>query len=316
MIVTLTVNPALDVYTRTAHLEPDIKMRCEKASRDPGGGGVNVSRVIKRLGGNSTAVYTKGGFTGDLFENLLKAENIDQDVVLIEDEVRQNFAVTETTSGKLFRFGFPGPQITDKEARKILQKIKSYNNADYLVGSGSLAPGLPAQFYAEAAAIAKKNKCRFVLDTSGKAYSGVLEEGAYLLKPNINELEDLVGEKANDDKEREALLLDVLDKYKVEVLVLSLGSKGALLATKNRVQHYPAPKVEHVSSIGAGDSMVAGMVYSLSCGEAVDKAVLYGISCGSATIKSPGTELLRKKDVDELYQKLLKKVPEQDLFAS
>lgn len=309
MIITLTVNPALDVYTTTPNLEPDIKMRCEKASRDPGGGGVNVSRVIKRLGGNSTAIYTKGGHTGDLFEKLLKAEKIEQDVVCIKDEIRQNFAVTETTSGRLFRFGFPGPQIKDSERKKILQKIESYSAADYLVGSGSLAPGLPDNFYAEVAAVARKNNSKFVLDTSGKAYSGVLEEGVYLLKPNMNELEDLVGVKATDEKERESLLLEVLNKFKVEVLVLSLGPEGALLATKNTVKHFPAPRVEHISSIGAGDSMVAGMVHALSIGKSVEKAVLFGISCGSATIKSPGTELLQKKDVDELYQKLLTEIP-------
>ena len=308
MIITLTVNPALDVYTTTANLEPDIKMRCEKAKRDPGGGGVNVSRVIKRLGGNSTAIYNKGGFTGDIFAKLLDAEQIDQDVISIKEEIRQNFAATETTSGKLFRFGFPGPQISDLERQKILEKIKLHDKADYLVGSGSLPPGLPDNFYAEVAATAKKNNTRFVLDTSGKAYSGVLEEGVFLLKPNINELEDLVGEKAADDREREALLLDVLNKSRVEVLVLSLGPQGALLATKNKVQHFPAPQVEHISSIGAGDSMVAGMVHALSIGKSVEKAVLYGISCGSATIKSPGTELLQKKDVDELYQRLLKEI--------
>ena len=308
MIVTLTVNPALDVYTTTAHLEPDIKMRCAKATRDPGGGGVNVSRVIKRLGGSSTAIYTRGGFTGDFFEKLLDAEQIDQDVISIKDEIRQNFAITETTSGKLFRFGFPGPHISNLEKNKIFQKIDLYDKADYLVGSGSLPPGLPDNFYAKVAAKARKNSTRFILDTSGKAYKGVLDEGVFLLKPNLNELEDLVGQKANDDKEREALLLDVLDKYKVEVLVLSQGAKGALLTTKNKVQHFPAPQVEHISSIGAGDSMVAGMVHALSIGEPVEKAVLFGISCGSATIKSPGTELLQKKDVDELYQKLLQEV--------
>lgn len=308
MILTLTANPALDVYSTVEHLEPNGKMRCEKAKVDPGGGGVNVSRVIKRLGGNSTAIYTKGGYTGDIFQKLLETEGIEQDPVSIKKDLRQNFAISETTTGKLYRFGFPGPAVEETEYKNLLEKLDRHKKADFLVASGSLPPGLPADFYAQVAAKAKKNKTRFILDTSGKAYQGVLEEGAYLLKPNMNELQDLVGQKANDDQEREALLLEVINQYNIQVLVLSLGPNGALLATGNQVRHYPAPSVEHVSSIGAGDSMVAGMAFSLSQGNPIEKAVLFGIACGSATIKSPGTELLQKSDVDPLFQKLLTEI--------
>lgn len=306
MILTLTVNPALDVYSRVEKIEPNDKLRCEKAKVDPGGGGINVTRVIKRLGGNSTAIYTQGGFTGDIFQKLLKDEDIAQDPVRIQNDLRQNFAVTETSSGELYRFGFPGPDINETEYQEILHKIDHYRDADFLVASGSLAPGVPEDFYARVAAKARRNQTRFILDTSGKAYQAVLEEGAYLLKPNKSELEDLVGGKAVDNKDTEELLLEVLRKYDVEILVLSLGPDGALLATNGKVQHFPAPVVEHVSSIGAGDSMVAGMVYSLSVQNSIEKAVLYGIACGSATIKSPGTELLQKKDVEPLYHDALK----------
>lgn len=139
-----------------------------------------------------------------------------------------------------------------------------------------------------------------------KSYRGVLEEGAFLLKPNKNELKDLSGEAADTREQQKEVLLKTLDKYKIEIIVLSLGGEGALLATGGKVKHFPAPKVEHVSSIGAGDSMVAGMVYSLSSGEPIEKAVLYGLACGSATIKSPGTELLQAKDVKPLYEQLLR----------
>lgn len=308
MILTLTANPALDLYTTTNHLEPSIKMRCKKAKIDPGGGGVNVSRVIKRLGGNSTAIYAKGGFTGDIFEELLQKEGIDQDPVAIKNGLRQNFAVTEDSTGNLFRFGFPGPFIEEKEYLELLGRIGKYPNMQFLVGSGSLPPGVPHDFYARVAAKAKKEGAKFILDTSGKAYQGVLEEGVFLLKPNMDELEDLVGQKADDENARKQLLLEILNKYNVEILVLSLGPDGALLAYRNEVKHFPAPSVEHVSSIGAGDSMVAGMVFSLSQGQSVEKSVLYGISCGSATIKSPGTELLQKKDVEALYSQLLKQI--------
>lgn len=308
MILTLTINPALDIYSRVEKVIPEEKLRCEKAKRDPGGGGVNVSRVIKRLGGESTAVYTCGGYTGNIYKTLLEEEGITQDTVEIMNPLRQNIAVTDISSGELYRFGFPGPDLSETEYEDVLTKLNLYKKADFWVASGSLPPGVPNDFYSRVAAKARENEVKFILDTSGKAYSGILEEGAYLLKPNMNELEDLVGQKARDEKDREELLLEVLEKYPIKVIILSLGAKGALLATAGKVKHYPAPSVEHVSSIGAGDSMVAGIVHSLSQDKDLEKAVLYGLSCGSATIKSPGTELLQKKDVESLYQNLLEKI--------
>lgn len=308
MILTLTINPALDIYTRVEKVIPEEKLRCEKAKTDPGGGGINVSRVIKRLGGESTAVYTCGGYTGNIYRTLLEEEGITQDAVEIINPLRENIAVTDISSGELYRFGFPGPDLSETEYEDVLTKLNLYKKADFWVASGSLPPGVPNDFYSRVAAKARENEVKFILDTSGKAYSGILEEGAYLLKPNMNELEDLVGQKARDEKDREELLLEVLEKYPIEVIILSLGAKGALLATAGKVRHYPAPSVEHISSIGAGDSMVAGIVHSLSQDKDLEKAVLYGLSCGSATIKSPGTELLQKKDVESLYKNLLEKI--------
>ena len=305
MVLTLTVNPALDLYTSVDHIESNEKLRCKALKKDPGGGGVNVSRVIKRLGGESTAVYTRGGYTGDMFFDLLKKENVKQDPVKVKNDLRQNFAVTENSTGNLFRFGMPGPELKDSEYADILDKIDEYAEANFLVASGSLPPRAPVDFYAQVARSASKNNIKFILDTSGKAYSGVLEEGVFLLKPNIRELQDLTGRNAETEEEQKELLLKVLNENNVEVVVASLGARGAFLATKNSVQHFPAPSVEHISSIGAGDSMVAGIVYSLSQGNPIDMAILYGLACGSATIKSPGTELLQRKDAEYLYKQLL-----------
>ena len=306
MIITLTVNPALDIYSKTEKFEPNEKLRCSKPLIDPGGGGINVSRVIKRLGGESTAVYTKGGHTGKLFADLLDKEGVEQDPVNVRNDLRQNFAITESSTGNLYRFGFPGAELQNQEYEALLEKVDQCKEGSFLVASGSLPPGAPSDFYARAAARANKCGLKFILDTSGKSYKGVLEEGAFLLKPNKNELRDLSGEAAENMEQQKEVLLKILDAYSIEIIVLSLGAEGALLATGGKVKHFPAPQVEHVSSIGAGDSMVAGMVYSLSTGKSVEKAVLYGLACGSATIKSPGTELLQAKDVKPLYEELLR----------
>lgn len=308
MILTLTVNPALDLYSRVPSLVAGDKMRCEEATKDPGGGGVNVSRVIKRLGGDSVAIYTRGGYTGDFYHHLLEQEGISQEPVEISGALRQNVAITALDTGELYRFGFPGPELSQTECSDVLNKLNLYKKAEYWVASGSLPPGVPTDFYAQVAAKAKAHDTRFILDTSGQAYQGILEEGAFLLKPNMKELEDLTGQKAPDDRSRNEMLLQVLADYPVEVIVLSLGAEGAVLATQGKVVHFPAPSVEHISSIGAGDSMVAGIVYSLAEGKDLREAVLYGLACGSATIKSPGTELLRKTDVDPLYRGLLDKL--------
>lgn len=305
MILTFTPNPALDIYTTVEKVTPDDKLRCKAPTQDPGGGGVNVSRVIKRLGGESTAIYAKGGYTGEMFYDLLAKEQVKQDPVTIKNELRQNFAVTETSTGKLYRFGMPGAALETTEADELLKKIDQYPKTEYLVASGSLPPGVSKDFYAEVSKRAKKQQVKFVVDTSGEALSEVLKEGAFLIKPNIRELQDLIGKPATNREEQKALLLYVLKNFKVEVIVASLGAKGALLATKGKVQHFPAPRVENISSIGAGDSMVAGMVYSLSQGDTIKKAVLMGLACGSATIKSPGTELLIKEDVDLFYKMLI-----------
>ncbi|WP_424493824.1 1-phosphofructokinase family hexose kinase [Salinimicrobium sp. GXAS 041] len=306
MILTLTVNPALDVYTTVAHIKSSDKLRCEMPTKDPGGGGVNVSRVIKRLGGDSTAIYTKGGYTGEIFHELLQKEGVIQDSVKVKNDLRQNFAVTETSTGELFRFGMTGAALDETEYEDILKKIDLYSQASFLVASGSLPAGAPDNFYAEVSKRAKKHNIKFILDTSGTAFSAALEEGAFLMKPNMRELQDLTTYTPENEEEQKKMLLEVKRTYNIEVLVVSLGAKGAFLVNNSTFQHFPAPQVEHVSSIGAGDSMVAGITYSLAQGNSVENAILYGLACGSATIKSPGTELLQKKDVEALFSRLKK----------
>lgn len=307
-IITLTVNPALDIYTTVKKLVPEKKLKSNPATKDAGGGGINVSRVLKRLGAASRAIYTRGGHTGKIFGELLEAEGIDHDPVEIEQDLRQNFAVSETSTGKLFRFGFPGPELKDSEYALVFEKLSEITDSEFLVASGSLPPNAPKDFYSRVAKIARERNLKFIVDTSGEALCEILKEGAYLIKPNHEELEELAGKKANNEEEQKNLLREVLEKYSIEIIVLSLGPKGAILATKEHLTHYPAPKVEFISSIGAGDSMVAGIVCSLSRGNNLEDAVLFGLACGSATIKSPGTKLLTREDAIHLYQELKEEI--------
>lgn len=303
-VVTLTVNPALDIYSTVDKIESEKKLRCSPATKDPGGGGVNVSRVLKRLGIDAQTIFTCGGHTGKLFQHLLSQEGIDQDVVEIEEDLRQNFAVNENSTGDLFRFGFPGAKLKQQEIKELLDKIKKIEGAEFLVVSGSLSPDAPEDLYAQIAKIAKEKHLKLVVDSSGKAFAQAIKEGAYLIKPNINELEDITGKKNGSEEQLKKILLEVLEEYPVTAIAMSMGPQGAYLATEGEVHHFPAPQIKAQSSIGAGDSMVAGMVYRLSLGKDLKDAVRFGIACGSATIKSPGTQLLQKEDAEKFFSQM------------
>ena len=178
-------------------------------------------------------------------------------------------------------------------------------DATYFVASGSLPPGAPDDFYAEVAQITKENGLKMILDTSGKPLNEILRAGAYLIKPSKEELEALTGVHTENEEEQRQALRKIINKYDIENIVLSLGSKGALLATRKDIHFFAAPQVEHQSSVGAGDSMVGGIVHSLAGGKSLDEAVLFGIACGSAAIMTPGTELFRRQDAEALYGQLL-----------
>ncbi len=300
-IFTLTANPALDIYAESDRVRPNEKLRLEDVKKDPGGGGVNVSRVLHRLGTRAPALFVRGGCTGDLHASLLDREGVHYDALDIRNEMRQSIAVLDRNQGDLYRFGYPGAELSAAEYTALLDKVADYSTADYLVASGSLPPGTPTDFYARLAARAREHDLRLILDTSGPALAEGLRGGAYLVKPNRNELADLAGRRAATHAETEDILREVLAQYPVEVIVLSLGSEGAMLATQEGIRHFPAPEVATVSSIGAGDSMVAGIVYQLSRGKDLVAAVHYGIACGAATLKSPGTELLQPEEVAEIY---------------
>ncbi|MDT0645835.1 1-phosphofructokinase family hexose kinase [Zunongwangia sp. F260] len=305
-ILTLTVNPALDIYTTVEKVEPEVKMRSESPKKDPGGGGINISRVLQRMGTETKALYASGGFTGNFFSQLLDEEHIDHEPFKVKNDMRQNFGVFENSTGELYRFGFPGAEMEESEANTLLEKLeKNLGDSEFLVASGSLPPGVGTDFYAKVAKIAQERNVKFILDTSGKALAEGLKQGAYLVKPNLDELQDLTGQKAETHEQRKQMLKKILEDYPVEVVVHSLGPDGAFLAKKNEIKHFPAPKVKINSSIGAGDSMVAGIVYSLANNKSLEEAVLFGLACGSATLISPGTELLKKEDAERLYDELL-----------
>lgn len=301
-VVTFTPNPALDVSTATNQMVAEIKMRCAEPIREPGGGGVNVSRVMKRLGYETLALYTSGGVTGDLFQQLVKEEQINDYPYLVSANTRENIMITDNSTNDLYRFIMAGGALLEKEWKELIRLVDDFDSIEYLVASGSLPPGVPDDFYARLSHRASERGIRFVLDTSGQPLKRIKEAGAFLLKPNNNELSELVECNLECKEDYIEAGRQVIEQYDVVNLVVSMGAEGAILITKDQVEVLPALQVEKRSTVGAGDSMVAGIVTRLLEGWDIREAVMYGQACGSAAIMTPGSGLARKQDADHLFK--------------
>jgi 6-phosphofructokinase 2 len=301
-ILTVTLNPAIDKSSTIEALLFEKKMRCTTPTYEPGGGGINVARAIKKLGGNATAMYLAGGYTGNLFNELLAKEFISTIVIETENYTRENLIIYDNEKQHQYRFGMPGAAIKEKEWQQLLHNIERVGNIDFMVASGSLPPGVPLDIFARMAAIAKKKQAKFIIDTSGEALQHAVEEGAYLIKPNVTELSALAG--AQDELTIDMVASttqQMIAQNKCEVIMVSLGAKGALLVTKNETLQITPPPVQIKSTVGAGDSMVAGIVYSLTQGKTITEAAKYGVACGTAATLNAGTELCNLEDVTKLY---------------
>lgn len=302
-ILTLTVNPTIDINTRVEQVVPERKLRCGPPSREPGGGGINVSRAILRLGGSSTALYLAGGPPGEMLRHLLDEEGLDQRLLQIEGWTRENVIVFEETSGQQFRFGMPGPEIREGEWRRCLEALSGHDPApDYVVASGSLAPGVPDDFFARLAHTTRQVGARLVVDTSGEPLRRAAETGAYLFKPNLVEFQQLIGRETTSEKELDEAGREFIGRGCCSILLVSLGAGGALLITAEGTKHIRTPTVPIRSKVGAGDSTVAGFVLGLAQGLDVDDAARLGVAAGAAAVMTEGTELCRREDAERLYK--------------
>jgi len=304
-VVTLTMNPTIDKSAKAPRVAAGQKLRCESPRHEPGGGGVNISRAIGRLGGQSLALYPAGGAIGGMLESLLDQEGVAHRPVSIQEMTRENLMIFDQSTDEQFRFGMPGPTLTEEEWQACLRELSELDpRPDYVVGSGSLPPGAPEEFYARMARLVREMGGRAIVDTSEGPLRKAAEEGVYLLKPNMRELGQLAGREIEGESDQEAVARRIVESGKAEVVVLSLGAAGVLLATEKEMERLRAPTVPIRSKIGAGDSMVAGIVLALARGEALHDAVRFGVAAGSAAVMTPGTELCRRSDTERLYERM------------
>jgi len=296
-IATLTLNPTVDSSCEAERVAPMTKVRTKAQRFDPGGGGINVARVLDRLGEKVDAIYLAGSVSGDLLESLLVDRGIRQTRLPIAGPTRMSIAVFERATGQEYRFVPEGPVVTEAEWQAAIDHCAA-QDVSWLIASGSLPRGIPTDFYARLARACAHEGRKLVLDTSGPALAEAMEAGGYhVVKANQEEFEELLGHKLPDIDAIKSAAHDCVHSGMVEMLAISLAEQGGVLATCEGVIHMPAPQVEVHSATGAGDSVVAGMVHGLLRGESPESVLCWGIAAGAAAVLTPGTDLCQAEDV-------------------
>ncbi len=302
-IATITINPAVDIFVNVARVEPTKKLRCSAPKRDPGGGGINVARVAHRLGATVAAIYPTGGAIGKLLQRLVEREGIESVTTPSHVETRENFTAYEEETGEQYRFVLPGSALHRAEWEACLDRLATLPDAPKIVvGSGSIPPGVPEDFYARVARHAKKLGAKMVLDTAGPGLKAALAEGVSLIKPNIAELSDFAGRQLDGDDDCIAAARTLIEEKRVEAVALTLGEDGALLITADNAWRAAPMKIEVASTVGAGDSFLGGLVAALAKGQRLDRAFRTAVAAASAAVMSTGTELSREEDVRRLLE--------------
>jgi 6-phosphofructokinase 2 len=303
-IITLTLNPALDKSISVAQLVPEKKLKATNVKVEPGGGGINVSRAIQKLGGSSEAFYLCGGYTGRQFEALLTAENIVSVALPMRGATRENFVVVDAAANLQYRFGMDGPEVNEGEWQQVLTHIKTQSDIAYIVASGSLPPGIPPDIFRQLAMIAKTKNARLIVDTSGDALQQAVKEGVFLIKPNLGELSNLYGKEKLAKEEIIEAARSIISAGGCEVMAISMGADGAMLVTGDQQFQVRPPPVTIHSTVGAGDSMVGGMVLALSRNRPLEEVLRYGVAAGTAATLNSGTELCKKEDTERLFTEM------------
>lgn len=303
--LTITINPSVDKSSSVKGIVPEKKLRCDTPKYEPGGGGINVSRALKKLEIDALALLTSGGRTGKLLESLLLEESLQILPFSVKNETRENFIIVDTLTNQQFRFGFPGQPLSKNEQTILLDTINAIKDfPEITVISGSLPDGVDVEFMKALIQICKNKRSKVVVDTSGEALKASVAEGVYLIKPNIGELAILTGKNELSVHTMEAAAKQLISNGSAEIVVVSMGASGATLFNNSEKIYQPAPLVKVKSTVGAGDSMVAGMVSALLNNSSMKNVLRMGIACGSATTMAEGTGLFKTENVYKILKEL------------
>lgn len=304
-ILTVTLNPALDLSTSAEQVVPDLKLRCEAPAVDPGGGGINVSRAISRIGGRSTALVALGGGTGTQLGRLLNEAGLPVLRINAPGDTRQSLSVTDRATEKQFRFVLPGPEWAAADVADALDAVAAAAvPGSIVVLSGSNPPGVPDDFVLRLCARLRGRPVRLLMDSSGAALALAAQGKVRLavLRMDDAEAEGLAGRKLPERRDTADFASALVAAGAAQTVVIARGADGNIAAGQDGRWHVEAHRVPIVSKIGAGDSFVAGYALAVARGRGIAEALGLGAACASATCMMPGTGLCRPDDVMRLYQ--------------
>lgn len=303
-IVTLTMNPTVDIATGLPKLEPNRKLRCADPHLYPGGGGINVARMLHRLGQGVIAVYPYGGCTGARLRHMLKKEGVEQCPIVIRGENRESFIVSEQASQDVYRFIMPGPLLSSREQELCLSRLqKELEKAAFLVVSGSLPRGVDPVFYGRVSAIARKSRVTMLLDAPPAQIGEALEQGFHLLRLNQSEFEELTGGTRLKVSQIQHQAIKLLRHYPIEALIVTL-SRGAFLFSGETIYGVTAPSVEKRNPSGAGDCFVAGYVSRWLRSRSFSDSLCFGVASAAAAMQTEGGELATPESIEQLVEQI------------
>jgi 1-phosphofructokinase family hexose kinase len=301
-IYTITLNPAVDRELTVPVINYNQVLRSKTQNVDFGGKGFNVSRMLKALGADSTSLGFVGGKSGELLKDGLRSLGIQTDFVWISGETRTNISIKSHENDHYIKVNEPGPTITKEEQEALVEKISQLcQSGDWWIIAGSLPPGIPTDYYAQLINILQSKNAKVVFDASGKPFTTGCLAQPYLVKPNDIELHEMTGLPV-DTTDQIIKAANKLQEMGIEITVVSLGDKGALLLSQNENWLAKSPPIQEKNPIGAGDSLVGGMVYALSKGYPLSEALCWGVASGAAAASLSGTAVGSYEYVENLKQ--------------
>ena len=304
MIATITLNPSLDEHIMVHGLVVEETNRWVRLLRYAGGKGIDVSRAIHEMGGETIAYGFIGGPNGRVVEIMLDEEGVPASFTPIRQETRTNFIITDTKTSQQTRIGAPGPHISISELERFAKKLRQIHpRLEIMAIGGSVPPGIPVNIYHDIIMEAKGFGVRTILDSAGQWLVEGIKAKPYLVKPNVHEAEMLLGRELPTE---EAIIEGSLDLVEmgIEVAVISRGKEGIIVATKKNLIKAVPPAVKVRSAVGAGDCTIAGLALKLAYGEPLIEACRLAVAMGTAAVLTPGTELCRRADVERLLPQI------------
>ncbi|MBH0230958.1 1-phosphofructokinase [Halobacillus yeomjeoni] len=298
MIYTCTLNPSIDYIMSVPKFESGTLNRAHNTSFYPGGKGINVSRVLRRLGVGTIALGFTGGFSGNFIKQFLSEERIEHRFIDTDKDTRINVKLKSSDETEI---NGPGPELTTDQQEALLKQVDEMTNKDTLVLAGSVPSTLPPDFYMTIADICAKNRTKFVADTSGKALDGLIGKRIFLLKPNHHELGELFKTEI-DSLEQTVHYGRKLFESGVEHVIVSMGGSGAIYIGENKTLHANVPEGVVKNSVGAGDSVVSGFLAGLTQGRSIEESFRFGVAAGSATAFQD--DLCEEKHVSEVLENI------------